>query len=200
MRPEVTAPDPLAAIGMKLVGRDDDAVHAECVRIARRLNASGVKIVGFVPATDRVAVPPVALELGSALVELTGATVALVDANVRYPAMASIADEPDAGRAGLYRTKWLRPSLAMLTPPSTHHRAGEAVPALARLLLDGVPLFRHVLVDLTGFDLLGEHASAAACMDGVIVVGQAHRTRERQILRYAEEMPPERLLGVLLVG
>jgi hypothetical protein len=241
MTPRVVtaAADPLARLGIQLVGRDDDAVHSECVRIARRLQASGVKIVGFVPTSDRVAVPPVALELGSALVELTGSTVALVDANVRYPAMAGLAGDDGAERAptssrraghestasgapagaGIFRTRWLRPSLAMLTPPGADRApassrsgereptasrapagAGEAVPALARLLLEGVDLFRHVLVDLTGFDLLGEHASAAACMDGVILVGQAHLTRERHILRYAEELPAGRLLGVLLVG
>ena len=55
-------------------------------------------------------------------------------------------------------------------------------------------------VDLTGFDRLGEHASAAACMDGVVLVGLAHRTREKDVLRFVNEMPESRFLGVLLVG
>jgi Mrp family chromosome partitioning ATPase len=203
----------LHALGLSEVGNQSDGdVHSECVRIARRLNAARQKVIGFIPASSRVAVPPIALQLGSALVELTGATVAFVDANVRYPALSAMAeeDEPEPvaevpagedpdGRPRVFRTRWLRGSLAVLTPPAAE-LAGEAVPALARLLLDGVDLFEFVLVDLTGFDVLGEHASAAACMDAVILVGQAHRTRERDLLRFLREMPPSRFLGVLLVG
>jgi hypothetical protein len=74
------------------------------------------------------------------------------------------------------------------------------VPQLARVLLEGSDLFAHVLVDLTGFELLGEHASAGACMDAVAVVGRAHKTRERELIELARLMPHGRFLGVLLVG
>jgi hypothetical protein len=206
----------LNALGLAHIGRTDGKVHSECVRIARRMHAAKQKVIGFIPATQRVAVPPVALQLGSALVELTGATVAFVDANVRYPALSAMAEDADLGppdppppplvgaeedvpRHRVFRTRWLRGSLAVLTPPAAE-LAGEAVPALARLLLDGVDLFEYVLVDLTGFDVLGEHASAAACMDAVVLVGQTHKTRERDLLRFLSEMPSSRFLGVLLVG
>lgn len=200
--------DRLAAAGISIVaGGDRAGVHAEAVRIARRIHAARRKVIGFIPATEEVAVPPVALQLGSALVELTGATIAFVDANVRYPALA--AGEASSGEPGpseseradhrVFETRWLRGSLAVLTPRGAE-RAGEAVPALARLLLDGIDLFEYVLVDLTGFDRLGEHASAAACMDAVVLVGQAHRTREKHVLRLLREMPESRFLGVLLVG
>jgi hypothetical protein len=200
--------DRLAAAGIEIVaGGDRAGVHAEAVRIARRIHAARQKVIGFIPATDRVAVPPVALQLGSALVELTGATIAFVDANVRYPALAEAAagggtartDGDQRAEHRVFETRWLRGSLAVLTPRGAE-RAGEAVPALARLLLDGIDLFEYVLVDLTGFDLLGEHASAAACMDAVLLVGQAHRTREKHVLRFLREMPESRFLGVLLVG
>ncbi|HEU5060054.1 MAG TPA: hypothetical protein VFU21_26160 [Kofleriaceae bacterium] len=197
--------DRLAAAGISIVGGGDrGGVHAEAVRIARRIHAARRKVVGFIPATDKVAVPPVALQLGSALVELTGATIAFVDANVRYPALAAIsigdsASDLERVEHRVFETRWLRGSLAVLTPRAAE-LAGEAVPALARLLLDGIDLFEYVLVDLTGFDLLGEHASAAACMDAVVLVGQAHRTREKHLLRFMREMPESRFLGVLLVG
>ncbi len=194
--------DRLAAAGISIVDGELDraGVHAEAVRIARRIHAARRKVVGFIPATDRVAVPPVALQLGSALVELTGATIAFVDANLRYPALAGIAaGDTGESRQGVFETRWLRGSLAVLTPRGAE-RAGEAVPALARLLLDGIDLFEYVLVDLTGFDLLGEHASAGACMDAVVLVAGAHRTRERDVLRYLRELPQGRFLGVLLVG
>jgi len=201
--PERSA-DPLAAAGISIVSgeKDEAGVHAEAVRIARRIHAARRKVVGFIPATERVAVPPVAIQLGSALVELTGATIAFVDANVRYPALAAIGGT-DTGEPGVehpvFETRWLRGSLAVLTPRGAE-LAGEAVPALARLLLDGIDLFEYVLVDLTGFDVLGEHASAAACMDAVVLVASAHKSREKDLLRYLGEMPEGRFLGVLLVG
>jgi hypothetical protein len=74
------------------------------------------------------------------------------------------------------------------------------VPQLERVLHDGAELFAHVLVDLTGFELLGEHASAAACMDAVALVARAHHTREHSLIDLAQLLPQDRFLGVLLVG
>jgi hypothetical protein len=187
----------LAAMGLSV---DDDAVRAEATRIARRLHATGARAIGFVPADDQVAVPPLAIQLGLALCDLTGATIAVVDANVRYPGLSGlVADEDRTNNPAVFATRWLRGSLALLTPPQVE-RAGEVVPRLANLLIESVDLFAHVLVDLTGFDLLGEHGSAAACMDGVIMVGRAHVTREGQLAALRRLMPQGRFLGVLLAG
>jgi hypothetical protein len=157
-------------------------------------------VVGFVPAEDQVSVPPILIQLGIALNELTGATIAVVDANVRYPGLGALNEgkQTDSDES-VFSTRWLRGSLALLSPPHVE-RAGEVVPQLARVLLDGADLFAHVLVDLTGFELLGEHGSAAACMDAVALVGRAHRTHERELLELAQFMPHGRFLGVLLVG
>ncbi len=189
----------LASIGLHIIGDEQNPiVRAEVIRLARRLHATSRKVIGFIPAASDVAIPPLALQLGVALTELTGATIAVVDANVRYPGLSELAAAP-SDEHSLFTTQWIRGSLALLTPPHSES-AGEAVPQLARLLLEGVELFEHVLVDLTGFELLGEHASAAACMDAVILVGRAHHTRERQVLAFRSEMPGNRFLGVLLVG
>jgi hypothetical protein len=190
----------LASIGIKLDDPAMGGVKAACARIARRIHDERIRVVGFVPASDNVAVPPVIIHLGLALCDLTGATVAVVDANVRYPALAEIAkgqrtDHDDS----VFSTRWLRGSLALLSAPRVE-RAGEVVPQLARVLLEGSDLFAHVLVDLTGFELLGEHATAAACMDGVAVVGLAHSSREQELVEIARLMPKGRFLGVLLVG
>ncbi len=190
----------LAELGIEiLTDESGPMVRAECMRIARRLVAAGEKIVGLIPASDDVAVPALALQIGGALCDLTGATVAYVDANVRYPSLSAIAGEDGNDGDSVYSTRWLHGSLAVLTPHGSE-RPGEAVPQLARLLVSGVDLFHHVLVDLTGFDVLGEHGSAAACMDAVMLVGRAHHTRERDLLRFRAEMPEKRFLGVLLVG
>lgn len=190
----------LAELGIHVVGDESPDVRAECTRIARRLLLEHTKVIGFIPVGDDVGVPSVAIQLGLSLVELSGATAAYVDANVRFPALSALsADREQETPDSVFSTRWLKGSLALLTPHRAE-RAGEAVPALASLLLDGTAVFEHVLVDLTGFDRLGEHASAAACMDGVVLVGRAHKTRENDVLRFVNEMPESRFLGVLLVG
>ena len=190
----------LASLGFKLEGPAYGLVQAAAARIARRIHDDRFRVVGFVPSDDKVAVPPLIIQLGLALCDLTGATVAVVDANVRYPGLASVARGQRADRDdSVFSTRWLRGSLALLSPPHVE-RAGEVVPQLARVLLDGADLFAHVLVDLTGFELLGEHASAAACMDAVALVGRAHRTTEQELVALAQMMPVGRFLGVLLIG
>ncbi|MCX5745267.1 MAG: hypothetical protein NT062_22550 [Proteobacteria bacterium] len=190
----------LASLGIAISGDGLGEVRAACARIARRLHDDQIRVVGFVPSDDTVAVPPLLVQLGLALAELTGATIAVVDANVRYPGLASLNQGQATDRDdSVFSTRWLRGSLALLSPPRVE-RAGEVVPQLARVLLDGADLFAHVLVDLTGFELLGEHASAAACMDAVALVGRAHRTREQELVGLAQLMPVGRFLGVLLLG
>jgi len=192
----------LASIGIRMDG-DIGEVRAACARIARRIHSEGVRVVGFVPSDATVAVPPLLVHLGLALCDLTGATIAVVDANVRYPGLGELArGEAPATRGhddSVFATRWLRGSLALLSPPYVA-RAGEVVPQLARVLLEGADLFAHVLVDLTGFELLGEHASAAACMDAVALVGRAHHTLEHELRALSELMPHGRFMGVLLVG
>lgn len=200
---DVAAPDGddavLASIGMRLDGPGMGDVQAACARIAHRIHDERLRVVGFVPSNDRVAVPPVIVHLGLSLCDLTGATVAVVDANVRYPGLANVAQGVREDRDGVFTTRWLRGSLALLSPPRVE-RAGDVVPQLYRVLDEGADLFAHVLVDLTGFELLGEHAAAAAAMDGVAVVGQAHHSREQELMELARLMPRGRFLGVLLVG
>lgn len=190
----------LASIGIELGGENHGELKAACARIARRIREDQLKVIGFVPSDDAVAIPPLLIQLGLALCEVSGNTVAVVDANLRYPGLPMLNRGQAADHDGsAFSTRWLRGSLALLSPPRAE-RAGEVVPQLARVLLEGQELFAHVLVDLTGFELLGEHATAAACMDSVALVGRAHRTRESQLRELAELMPDGRFLGVLLVG
>ena len=187
----------LASLGIEPGGGE---LRAACTRVARQIHNEGVRVVGFVPVEDTVAVPPVLIQLGIALTELTGATIAVVDANVRYPGLGMLnrGQETDSDES-VFSTRWLYGSLALLSAPQVES-AGQVVPQLARVLIDGADLFEHVLVDLTGFELLGEHASAAACMDAVALVGRAHHTREKELLELAPLMPRGRFLGVLIVG
>jgi hypothetical protein len=197
--PPPAEPDPLAVLGLTLAtDQHDTEVRTACIRVARRLHEAGAKAIGFIPSDDRVAVPPLLVQIGNALCDLTGGTVAVVDANVRYPGLAALAQP--AGGDEVFSTRWLAGSLALLTPAKVE-RAGRggagAGPGCCSMAAD---LFAHILCDLTGFELIGEHASAAACMDAVVLVGRAHRTDEEQLLALAALMPADRFLGVLLVG
>jgi hypothetical protein len=191
----------LRMIGIPIVsGEEDPLLWAQCMRTAQHLRDQGKRIIGLVPAGDEVAVPPLAIQLGMALVQLSGATVAYVDANIRWPAISELCKGATPSADGsLFATHWLRGSLALLTPPGASD-AGAGVPQLRRVIEHGSELFAFVLVDLTGFDKLGEHLAAIDLVEGVIVVGRAGVTREKDMLRMAWQLPADRNLGVVLVG
>ena len=195
----IVGPGSVRATARSRANRAAQAVEAASARIARRLRDDGVGIAGFVPSDREVGVPALLVQIGLALCDLTRGTVAVVDANVRYPGLPPIGDDVPAYASTVFATRWLRGSLALLTPPHAE-RAGEVVPQLARALLDCTDLFGHVLVDLTGFELLGEHATAAACMDAVAIVGRVGTSRDGDLTQLARLMPRGRFLGVLLVG
>jgi hypothetical protein len=192
----------LESIGIYVASDEDDpGVRAECARVARHLLTQGTRVVGLLPATRETAVPPVAVQLGLALVELSGATVAVVDANVHWPALSRIVElaPKRADDEAFFATRWLRSSLALLTPPQAGE-AGAGLPELERLIFHGKELFQYMIADLTGFDLLGEHLGAMSLMQGVVLVAPAGKIKEEQLLRWSREVPPNRRMGVLLVG
>ena len=102
----------LATLGIALSGPQYQAVQAACARIARRIRSERLRVVGFVPCDDLVAVPPIIIQLGLALCDLTGATVAVVDANVRYPGLAAVARGQATDRDDLGVLDQLAPRLA----------------------------------------------------------------------------------------
>jgi hypothetical protein len=190
----------LDALGIKLDDRDLDALRVDVIPVARRIARAGKKIVGLLPASIDIGVTAVGVQLGLALIEVAHATIAYVDANVRWPAIAQIAvgTRPDDDES-MFATRWLRGSLALLTPPRVGE-AGAGVPQLARVIQHSVELFAHVVVDLTGFKKLGEHLAAIEMMDAVLVVARAGRTREDELLKLNHELPPRLNLGVLLAN
>ncbi len=197
-KPDVELTEALGGAGLQIVmDEEHHEVRAECIRIARRLRVSGHKIIGLLPAANDVAVPPLGVQLGLALAEVSGATVAFVDANLRWPAISSIVvgDENDDSA---FATRWLRGTLALLTPPRAG-AAGAGLPQLARLIQQSTELFAHVLIDLTGFRKIGEHLAAIEMCDRVVVIARAGRTLEDALLRVRLELPRQ-LMGVVLIG
>jgi hypothetical protein len=190
----------LDALGLSAGGTfSEQAVHAECIRIARRLRLTERRVVGLMPIGANVAVPPIGVRLGLAQVQLSGSTVAYVDANVRLPALPALAGSADDDGASIYATRWILDSLALLTPPSVES-AGQVIPQLALAIEDGADLFHYMYVDLTGFDLIGEHAEASSLMDAVIAIGRAGQTKETDLLHYRDQLGTSNFLGILLVG
>jgi hypothetical protein len=191
----------MEALGIRL----DDAVAEErlrvqCIPAARRIVHAQRAVVGLLPASDKVGIPAIAVELGLAIAEVTGAPAAFVDANVRWPAISTIAvgARPDDDES-MFATRWLRGTLALLTPPRAG-AAGAGLPQLARVIQRAGEIFAHLLIDLTGFKKIGEHLAAIEMMDGVVVVARAGLTREDELLHLNHELPPRANLGVLIAG
>lgn len=185
------------------------ALRDDCVRAARRLVHAGRRVIGLLPSSDRVAVPPIGVQLGLALADLSGATVAFVDANLRWPALpravvdaadGSLSDLATAESSAAFAIRWLRGSLALVVAPRNSAPNSAGVLELGRVLAEGAELFGSMLVDLTGLKRLGEHLDAIALVDGVVVIARAGETTENELLRLGHELPVEKNLGVLLVG
>jgi len=85
-----------------------------------------------------------------------------------------------------------------LTPRSFD--PGGMLPKLTAAVRHEATIFSHLVVDLTGFDHMGEHLSVMETLDGVVVLARSGRTRSRQLEHWMRDIPAERNLGVLLTG
>jgi hypothetical protein len=196
----VSADVTLEALGIDLDEDATAALRADRIPVARRLVRAQKKIIGLIPASSRVGVPALGVQLGLAAGEVCAAPVAYVDANVRWPAISQIVlgTRPDDDES-LFATRWVSDRLALLTPPRAGD-AGAGLPQLARVIQHGGELFAHILIDLTGFRKLGEHLAAVEMTDAVMVIARAGVTREDDLLKLDHELPPHLNFGVLLAG
>jgi hypothetical protein len=169
--------------------------------VARQLLVDRSRVIGLLPVSPDTAVPPLAIQLGLAICELSGGTCAVVDANLRWPALARALIDQSAAEAddSAYLTRWLHGQLALLAPVHVG-AAGAGLVELGRLIRSGRELFPVILADLTGFDVLGEAGGAVELCEGVVLVAPAGQVRESELLRVASELPLAKRIGVLLVG
>lgn len=172
--------------------------YAGALRVAKRIHASGGRTIGLLPVGVDTAVPGVALQIGAGLVDILGATIGLVDTNSRWPAFPELGRSGDAGD-GTFSTRWLRHSLALLTPRATPG-SGVGVAELESLATNAGSLFAHLLVDLTGFEDFGLHLDAVRLLDRVVVIARAASATDWAVVRTCRQIPAWKELGVLLVG
>lgn len=173
--------------------------YAEFFRAARKLRTLNLKVVALIPADDRVAIPPVALQLALALSHAADQTVNVLDANTRHPALTQLASklEERTQRRGLITT-WIAERVTVTTPPGALR--GLNLVELEETLERDRRRYGFVLIDFTGFDKLGEHVRAFQIVDGVLIVARTDHTKERDLLKIHGEVPREKSLGVLLIG
>jgi hypothetical protein len=188
-----------------IVAAADSPVRIECTRAAQRILRHGCKTVGLMPASAQVGVVGAGLNIAVAMAELTGSTIAYVDANLRWPALPQLVgkgaeedpSDPTAGSA--FSTKWLRGDVALLVPKARAVNA-SGLAALARVLVSAQEVFACCLVDLTGWRRLGEHLTAFTLLDGLVTVAHKGLTTEDDLLQLSHELPAARSLGVVLLG
>ena len=192
--------DPMRTLGIERLDPDaSPELYAELYRVARRVREAGRAVVGLLPTGSDVAVVPLALELAFALADACEGAVAVVDANTRWPALQQMRSPKDErSKKSGFRTTWLASFLAIMTPIEASE--ARALDGLDRLLMHETQGFTHMLVDLTGFERHGEHWGMLDAIDGVLLVGHPGATREDEILRLHNDMPPGKILGVILVG
>ena len=183
-------------------GRASAELPADAVRVARQIHVSGRRVVGFLPASSKVPTSRLCRELGTALARLYGKRVAWLDLGATYRAQAE--KTPDAvglHDEGLFAARWLEDGFLWVAPEG---KADQGVrfqlveTMIAYLVTSHDFGFEHVLVDLAGFDRLGELLGTLDHLEGVIVVGRAGRTRYADLERVHKELPRKQNLGVLL--
>lgn len=189
--------DALRGAGIWYGGEDRPPVQAAYARLARLLRDRRVRTVGLVPAADGVAVPAIALGLATSLAAAGGANVAVVDPLGRWSGAAQGATAAE-GAAHWYATEWLTERIAVISPVTAD--PGTVLPLLQQVVRAELEHYLHLVVDLTGFDRLGERTSASALLDGVAVVARTGATRVAEIARALGEFDEERALGVVLTG
>lgn len=190
----------LAPIGIEPIEPDGDpATYAEVYRLARQLRASEHRVLGFVPADDATPVTPLAVQLTLALSDATDEKVALFDANVHDSRFKEV-HLPDDPEVDGFATCWLDNHTAIIVGVIESPIGGRNMPKIEAAIARARARFGRVLVDFSGMEKLGEHRRAYDLVGGIVLVARAGKTRDKVLVRRQQEIPPERDLGVLLVG
>jgi len=178
---------------------DGSRAYVELLQIARALHREGRQVVGLWPASPIVPVPPLAVRLAVALQEVSGSVTAAVDGNLRWPATSIAEDSARVGEDILFATRWLSDAVALVAPRRLGP-AGAGIPQLRLFVRANLECYAYIVIDLSGYERLGDHLDALEIVDGMLLVARAGVTTEDQLLRMVAQLPAEKNLGVILVG
>ena len=168
-------------------------LDVDCAKIARQMRHSGRTTVGLLPASAGVDVQPLATELAMAIALLTEKLCVVLD-----PEQASGVPPRDAGTILYGHTP---APLVVTLVPIERAPVGtkfEMVRVMNQLVSRNRDAFGHVLVDLSGCRLPGELLGATSLLEGIIVVGRAGASTERELGETVGVVPAHLQLGVVL--
>ena len=171
-------------------------MRAAFLRAARKLRLADRTTVGLLPAGRTVAIPPVAVQLAFALADLGATPIELVDANTRWPGFTSLV--PPTAVPNEFSKIPLSPEVSVASMPPG--KRPTHLGTISQYIVKQAPTCAHLLVDLTGFDLIGEQLASHDFVDGVLIIARARTTKEGDLLTAQRDLDPKRNLGVLLVG
>jgi hypothetical protein len=123
-----------------------------------------------------------------------GAATVVIDAAGRHLSGARPIPEMGTSLVGFRK----RPGL-IVVGPDPHPGEGTIARALAAALHSTRHHGEFVLVDVSGVPTFGEKLCVARLLDTVCLLGAPRLTMEKDPVRFAKELGPGRLLGMVLV-
>lgn len=173
----------LDSIGFATIESEEPKRWADCVRIAKKLQQSESKLIGFFPTHPRVPIMSSLVLIGLALNRLSGENIALLTKPFKGP---------------LAPPQELAENL-ILYQQRGEYRPGISVDVASKHLNKLGTDFGYVLTNFSEYKSYGEHSQAASLCDGVVIVGERFKTTEGVLRGYASTLDSRQCLGVLLV-
>jgi hypothetical protein len=202
----MSADDETAALGIDELypwrGAKPSDLEMACAQIARRLLASGRRVVGFLPTPGSRELLPLLVRLGRALFAFQQRQTAVVPPWRQWDEAAENALRlGDGQHAPSLRTIPGDCGPTLVVPPSCPD-ASTAVLSLQLALRRMDHRFPQVLIDLTGLTGYEPDNPMAVLrlVDGVAVVGRRGKTLVGELGRAAREIGDDKSLGVVVVG
>ncbi len=172
------------------------ARYVELLHIACRVRDLGLRAIGLVPASLEAHVPALGIQVAVVMADICDGTVAYVDANPRHPAFSALLPSGIDGCCGFAELA-LADRLVLVTLLRVPADARDLT-AVEAEILHRRDEYTCMLVDLTGYEELGELPRALAWMQGVLVVAQAGETTQADLLACHRVIPKSLALGVIL--
>ena len=175
----------------RMFGRQRDSSQgSESAAIVRRLVRTDARVIGFLPAVDRVAgvLPPLLAEWATTMADFVTGPIGIVPDWSTWTGSAggtAVADEQ-------------RPRLFSLLPP-TCPDAATATPALMEAVSKHREAFSRILLNLSHFAASGHVPTAAEYVDGVAILVPTGRLLRKRLRNLVQDLDARKNLGAILI-